>query len=1663
MTTSLKEFAMARRLRTIFCVLVLQTLALSAQINFTPVDPAYLRTRSPLPADAKAVTPPQTIVRDLRTVSNHTIVVPGPRGSFEIDAATFELFTPDAVMINRTDRGDEYATIPNHALVRGKVRGYPGSYVFLAAFETHVVGVVELNEPEGKRRFMIAPDTVIEGRMANHVVYEVRPGTGTPTQCYAEELPTYQRQVDSIFAITKRDESFKGAGESPLDATQYSLQLALDCTNSFYKNLGSSLTTAASSAIAIAGACGGVYFRDANVLIRVPYLRVWTVTDPYPGDIGNKLGKIREHWEGNMKHVRRSVTCLLSGEGGGGLAWVGVLCGGYGYNVSGVDGRVNFPAPNYIWDIDVTSHELGHNIGSSHTHNCGWNPPIDSCWNAEGGCYENTRARRGTIMSYCHLTNKGTELEFHPRVASLFNRVLSTTWCNAPVPTQKDTDIAIVNINVPLNGAEYVTKKTFQPSAYIRNLGNRSLSNITVTCDLTDLDNVTKKSLTTTVAQLGAGQTYLAQFTGVSLDTAGSYLARFTARVANDQYATNDIMTRPFAVVTADSGTVQVTYPNGGEKLIAGTNVDVTFTSTKVTTVSVQFTIDDGVTWNTLQYSVDAAAGKITWRVPFVVSTQCWVRVLSLTNANIVDVSNARFSIDVPLDVQAYDIVTPLTTDAQNSPLRPTLVVRNIGSNDAKDVKVRFNIKWVRATAPCYDTTFTLPLLKARSEDTLELAPTPVLAEGVHTMEFYVDAPSDTNAANDRFWREFSAKGLTPPSDVRYEEGPNRVLLQWRLRASDPSQRVELWRGSSTASMQRIRTFRESVNTFVDDGLTNEENYVYALRVIKGNLQSVFTPFVYATPQVFPGASAPGIPDQISPVDGTAGVPALADLVWSSVSGGDQYEVQVALDNGFQDLEHVAVVRDPGVLTFPLEFNSTRRWRVRALNQSVTGQWSKPATFVTTKNCAGKALTFNGNGNKATDASFTWNGGPVTIEYWTFVKRSTLKISTTFMVGERDDAGNRFQAHAPWDDGRIYWDYGNISEKGRISAPLGDANFDRWVHLALVSDGAGFKAIYVNGEEVASAKEASSPSGLKELTIGGMRSNNWFNGMVDEFRVWSEARSAEDIRSNMNRRTPKASETSKIAGWWRLDEGAGITSKDAVRQRQLSLTSGAMWTESEALISCEDPVEIVGSPTLTSTIGLVPAIRTHAYDISWKPFVVSRGSTWYELVLLDSAQTTVLQRINNIPSNGTKDVVYSLRGLPADSTMSIRLRARNTYGAGDWTTAMLMTRTPCATNAVTFNGNNDRFTSEAFSYRGRAVTVEYWSFIAPDQLMNSVSFSVGEKADDAKRLQAHAPWGDKTLYWDYGDWRESGRVSASYESRLGKWTHVAVVSNGYDSMAIYLDGKLAKRSTFTDAPKLLKQLSIGGNPHSRTWFKGTMRNFRIWNTMRSEKQIAESMFDHMIEPQTNLLGSYPMDEGKGLRVNDALGLVNFAKSEIEPAWGKGPETTLMHAPAVVYGRRIVQRGESAPYSVKNVLDATHSWQVVGGTILEGNPTSEDVVIRWNQSDTAGAIIVKRTFPGGCEDETRVNVTLPAIVGVADDAYEDATAWMFPNPANDVLTIRSEQSANVMILDLQGRVVAEMGVMQGTTALPIGMLAQGSYLVRLSSAAGISTNRLSIQR
>ncbi len=95
------------------------------------------------------------------------------------------------------------------------------------------------------------------------------------------------------------------------------------------------------------------------------------------------------------------------------------------------------------------------------------------------------------------------------------------------------------------------------------------------------------------------------------------------------------------------TGSVTVTSPNGGESWTGGTVQNVTWTSSGVTNVKLEYTLN-GSTWSVITASTAASAGSYAWTVPSSATTAAKVRVTDASNATVTDASNAAFIITVP-------------------------------------------------------------------------------------------------------------------------------------------------------------------------------------------------------------------------------------------------------------------------------------------------------------------------------------------------------------------------------------------------------------------------------------------------------------------------------------------------------------------------------------------------------------------------------------------------------------------------------------------------------------------------------------------------------------------------------------------------------------------------------------------------------------------------------------------------------------------------------------------------------------------------------------------------------------------------------------------------------------------------------------------------------
>ncbi|MCK9426302.1 MAG: T9SS type A sorting domain-containing protein [Ignavibacteriaceae bacterium] len=91
---------------------------------------------------------------------------------------------------------------------------------------------------------------------------------------------------------------------------------------------------------------------------------------------------------------------------------------------------------------------------------------------------------------------------------------------------------------------------------------------------------------------------------------------------------------------------VSLSYPNGSERLLAGSVDTIRWNAQYVSTIRIDYSIDNGTNWQVLKDVVDATAGKYAWQISNGLSTsQGLIRISDVTSAGIKDSSNTVFTV----------------------------------------------------------------------------------------------------------------------------------------------------------------------------------------------------------------------------------------------------------------------------------------------------------------------------------------------------------------------------------------------------------------------------------------------------------------------------------------------------------------------------------------------------------------------------------------------------------------------------------------------------------------------------------------------------------------------------------------------------------------------------------------------------------------------------------------------------------------------------------------------------------------------------------------------------------------------------------------------------------------------------------------------------------
>jgi uncharacterized protein (TIGR02145 family) len=100
-----------------------------------------------------------------------------------------------------------------------------------------------------------------------------------------------------------------------------------------------------------------------------------------------------------------------------------------------------------------------------------------------------------------------------------------------------------------------------------------------------------------------------------------------------------------YKMASSLSNTLAVLAPNGGESYYPNNTVNISWSFRNIDTVKIEYSVNNGSTWNVIAASVVADLQTYPWTIPNSPSTQCLIKVSDLGSV-LSDVSNATFTIN---------------------------------------------------------------------------------------------------------------------------------------------------------------------------------------------------------------------------------------------------------------------------------------------------------------------------------------------------------------------------------------------------------------------------------------------------------------------------------------------------------------------------------------------------------------------------------------------------------------------------------------------------------------------------------------------------------------------------------------------------------------------------------------------------------------------------------------------------------------------------------------------------------------------------------------------------------------------------------------------------------------------------------------------------------
>jgi hypothetical protein len=361
----------------------------------------------------------QALTKDLSGQRMQISDFPGGNGEF----ITLDLKPAHSAIDSRTEcivttpQGDMHVAPPVIICYRGKVLGEEHSNVFLSVSGGEVLCSILR---ENGTTYIFGPEKNSGEPGAHMMIAEkelLATAPFTPFDCIADDIhqPHVPVPVEEILAHGSKD----GIQTTLDNGKLLQTDIAVEADSQFYGAIGGDVSKTLAYIGEIFSMSSMIYEDEANLTHHLTWVKVWTTSDPYQvhGNAYALEDTVKKYWQLHYTTVQRDLAHIMTSisNGGGGFGYYSLCDNANSYSVSSPQTGHTYPTFAFTYDVYIISHEIGHNFTLIHTHDCYWNPPLDTCYTKDDpnlsladACFSKPitpRKSPGTIMSYCANAN----------------------------------------------------------------------------------------------------------------------------------------------------------------------------------------------------------------------------------------------------------------------------------------------------------------------------------------------------------------------------------------------------------------------------------------------------------------------------------------------------------------------------------------------------------------------------------------------------------------------------------------------------------------------------------------------------------------------------------------------------------------------------------------------------------------------------------------------------------------------------------------------------------------------------------------------------------------------------------------------------------------------------------------------------------------------------------------------------------------------------------------------------------------------------------------------------------------------------------------------------------------------------------------------------------